>query len=116
MLVVRVSCDLFDLNDCCATKKYHKRYGNYTSSKKSLFTINKPKCISIGFDALPDRIKKSEYLAGSHLAKLASVEKIPLAEKKNLDCSNLYQECIDKLDENNIDGAWQVVHQILKDE
>ena len=31
MLVVRVSCDLFDLNDCCATKKYNISYGNYTS-------------------------------------------------------------------------------------
>ena len=91
-------------------------YGNYTRSKDSIFTINKPKCISIGFDSLPDKIRNSTRLKGSHLAKLASVEKIPLAEKKNLDCSDLYQECIDKLDKNNIDEAWQVVHQILKDE
>ncbi|RPG18591.1 MAG: flavin reductase family protein [Pelagibacteraceae bacterium TMED124] len=89
-------------------------YGNYVRSQDSVFTINKPKCISIGFDALPDKIKNSEQLKGSHLAKLASVDKIPPYKKSNDSFSDLYKECIHRLDQNKIDDAWQIVHQILR--
>ena len=40
-------------------------------------------------------------------------KKIPLFKGKDSSSSDLYQECINKLDENNIDDAWQIIHQIL---
>ena len=90
--------------------------GHYTRAKSAMYTINKPKCLSVGFDALPDKIKNSEYFTGSHLAKLASVEKIPSNKNKDINVPDLYRECINKLDSNEIDDAWQIVHQILKHE
>ena len=91
-------------------------YGNYTRSVNSMFSLNKPKCISIGFDALPDKIKNSEFFNGSQLAKLASVENIPSDLNKDLKSSDLYKKCVESLDDNKIDSAWQIVHQILKHE
>lgn len=45
---------------------------------EALFTIPKPiSSIGMGFDALPDFIKNSQYLSGNELAQLASLEKTP---------------------------------------
>jgi len=91
-------------------------YANYTRASSSMFTVNKPKCLSIGFDALPNKIKSSKHFKGSHLAKLASVQDIPSDLNKIFKSSDLYEKCIEKLDDNKIDDAWQIVHQILKNE
>ena len=93
-------------------------YGDYVQASKSMFTIYKPKFNGVGFDALPNKVKESKYLNGNHLAKLASVGEIP--EDRNLrnDISEhkLFKNCIEKLDSDNIDDAWQIVFQIARNE
>ena len=87
----------------------------YTETKKGLFELKKPKNMGIGFDALPRKIKESEYFSGNQLARLASVEKIP-AKKNNqfsLGLKDLYTECAQKIDDNKIDEAWQLIFEIL---
>ena len=87
----------------------------YTESKKGLFELKKPKNIGIGFDALPSKIKVSEYFNGSQLAKLASIEKIPknLNLKKGCSLSDLYAICKKYLDNNQIEDAWQIIFEII---
>jgi flavin reductase (DIM6/NTAB) family NADH-FMN oxidoreductase RutF len=43
----------------------------------ALFELPQPKVCGIGFDALPEHIRKSPILTGNDLAKLASVESLP---------------------------------------
>ena len=55
----------------------------YSLTKDSLFKLNKPNGLGIGFDSLPDELIYSE-LKGSELAKLASINEIPsLVDKKD---------------------------------
>ena len=93
-------------------------YGNYTHAPKSMFTIYKPKHLGVGFEAIPDKIKKSKHFTGNQLAKLASVEEIPNNKKLkfNLDEEALYKDCASKIDSDNIYDAWQVVFQIISNE
>ena len=90
----------------------------YTDTKKGLFELKKPKNIGIGFDAIPDKIKESPYFKGNELAKLASIENVP--EKINVDLSlpsnNLYELCKNKIHQNKIEEAWQIIFLILEDE
>ena len=88
----------------------------YTEAKKGLFELKKPNNVGIGFDALPKKIKESEYFNGNQLAKLASVEKIPKNLKlKHADSlSDLYDMCLKKIDSNQIDDAWQIIFDILE--
>ena len=83
----------------------------YTEAKKGLFELKKPNNIGIGFDAIPDKIKKSKHFNGTQLAKLAGVKQIPenlkLKQKGNL--SELYSACQEKLDNNEIQDAWQII-------
>ena len=89
----------------------------YTEAKKGLFEVKKPSNIGVGFDAIPDKIKKSQYFSGNELAKLASIDKIP----KKIDIFlandyNLYEICKNKLVQNKIEEAWQIVFLILEND
>ena len=90
----------------------------YTEAKKGLFELKKPNNMGIGFDDLPEEIRGSKYFSGNQLARLASVEKIPI--KKNnqfsLDLKGLYLACAQKIDQNKIDEAWQLIFEILDHE
>ena len=87
----------------------------YTEAKKGLFELKKPNNIGIGFDAIPDKIKKSKHFNGSQLAKLAGIEKIPenLKLKQNGSLSELYSMCQEKLESNQIQDAWQIIFNII---
>ncbi len=67
---------------------------------------------------IPEEIRESKYFSGNQLARLASVEKIPI--KKNnqfsLDLKGLYSACAQKIDQNKIDEAWQLIFEILDHE
>jgi len=83
----------------------------YTEAKKGLFELKKPKNIGIGFDQLPIFILNST-LTGNQLAKLASVESFPTFKEKiyTIDSEEELIELIkNKIDENNIDEAWQLI-------
>ena len=90
----------------------------YTETKKGLFEFKKPKNIGIGFDSIPDKIKKSSYFNGNELAKLASIENIP--KKNNAivddDISDLYKTCQDMIRKDRVEEAWQVIFKILEHE
>ena len=89
----------------------------YTEAKKGLFEVKKPRNIGVGFDAIPDKIKKSQYFSGNELAKLASIESIPKKIDTFLaDDNNLYEICKNKLVQNKIEEAWQIVFLILEND
>lgn len=45
---------------------------------ESIFTVPKPnEKLGIGFDELPERIRRSSVLTGNELAKLANIERVP---------------------------------------
>ena len=83
----------------------------YTEVKKSLFKINKPKGIGIGFDKLPNFILNST-LKGNQLAKLAGVPVIPVLNK-SFKLNYSYDELIlvidDLVDSDNIEKAWNII-------
>ncbi|SRR5579862_1039257 len=61
-------------------------------SQENLFTLPKPAFPhAIGFDGLPEAIRKSPVLTGSELAKLAGVPEIPKAEALAESESYLFQ-------------------------
>jgi len=84
----------------------------YVETKSSLFKLNKPNGIGIGFDTLPIELLNSNLSAKS-LAKLASCTEIPTYDKKNpIEHGSLddYLNVISKLlNENNVKKAWQVI-------
>ena len=90
----------------------------YTDAKKGLFELKKPNNMGIGFDALPEEIRRSKYFSGNQLARLASVEKIPVKKNNHfsLDLKGLYLACAQKIDQNKIDEAWQLIFEILDHE
>jgi flavin reductase (DIM6/NTAB) family NADH-FMN oxidoreductase RutF len=48
---------------------------------ESIFSVPKPnEKLGIGIDRLPERIRRSTVLTGNELAKLANIEKIPIAD------------------------------------
>ena len=93
-------------------------YNYYSRTNKGIFTIDKPKGLCIGFDALPDIIKNSTKFSGNELGKLASVLDIPsmsnTTQYNNYDLDKLYILCKEELCKNQIDLAWQIVHLICK--
>jgi len=82
----------------------------YTESKNSFFEVKKPNCVGIGFDNLPTKLLNSD-LKGIHLAKLASVDKIPslILSDSNF---NSFEKMIDavssKLKNDDVISAWQI--------
>ena len=90
----------------------------YTRSKQGLFELAAPRHLPIGVDALPDEVKNNSLFTGRLLARLASVEKIPKAEKEsqsissNLSEEELFKSCVQLLENNQVYDAWQVLYII----
>lgn len=96
-------------------------------SKENLFKVPKPNIkLGIGFDALPDSIRKSKILTGNHLGQLANVHEMPVIRPsfddehlKNIIQyfsvnpyemeKELHRYAARLLDEGRIDDAWQVL-------
>jgi len=86
--------------------------GNYYSEiKKSLFTLEKPAGIGVGFDKIPSAFLNSK-LMGNELAKLASSINIPMI-KENQKFNVALPLAVDFvrlfLSENKVSDAWQVI-------
>ena len=83
----------------------------YSSTKENLFKLNKPKGIGIGFDSLPIDLINSD-LKGSELAKLASVNEIPLINNKidalDYDFNYLINEMSKLLFDDKIIESWNL--------
>jgi len=92
----------------------------------NLFKVPKPNTQpGIGFDALPESIKKSTVLTGNHLAQLANVSEIPgrniTFKDERLDAilyyfkpennvqSRIHIYVRELIDEGRIEHAWQVL-------
>ena len=87
-------------------------YGKAT--KDSLFQLKKPiGKIGMGFDNLPNEIRKSSILSGSDLAILASLEEIPAKtdflerEEKNTGEKHILAKKY--LSQGNVNDAWQIL-------
>jgi len=84
----------------------------YSEVKKSLFKINKPDGIGIGFDDLPQFILDTD-LTGKELAKLARVSKKPsiIVDNSiiNISFKNLISKIKSFLAQDDIDKAWQFI-------
>lgn len=98
----------------------------------TMFEIPKPlTTMGIGFDQLPDNVKKSSVLTGNNLGRLANVEHIPTKDEilnmaKEPEVSAILESFADDeeslenelhklaqkyLDSGNTDQAWQVILQ-----
>ena len=82
----------------------------YTDAKKGLFELRKPKNIGIGFDQLPQYILNSD-LTGNELARLASIESIPLINNKFKinNTKNIVSSIKKYIEKNDVLIAWQLV-------
>jgi len=97
-------------------------------NENNLFKVPKPNIqLGIGFDALPDYLKKSVVLTGNDLGKLANVNVYPVVDAsfidKNLDeilkerdTSTLHKKlqlyAKELLDRDEVNHAWQVLLKI----
>ena len=87
-------------------------YGKTTED--SIYKIAKPiSKIGMGFDNLPEEIKKSKFLTGNELAILASIESIPRKEKFEIrENKNLKEKHIlakEFLSQGKMEDAWQIL-------
>ena len=87
-------------------------YGKTT--QESIYKIAKPiSKIGMGFDNLPEEIKKSKFLTGNELAILASIESIPRKEKFEIrENKNLKEKHIlakEFLSQGKMEDAWQIL-------
>lgn len=96
-------------------------------NETNLFQVEKPNIrLGIGFDALPESIRKSNILTGNHLAQLANVHDYPLVDAlfedeklKNIIqyfsisptemTTELHKYAKELLDTGNVIEAWQVL-------
>ena len=93
-------------------------YNFYSRAKDGIFTIDKPRGLCIGIDSLPEVIRNSSKLSGNDLGKLGSVLEIP-ENKNNLKPPKykldiLFEKCKKALIGNDVELAWQFVHQICE--
>lgn len=99
------------------------------ANKESMFEVQKPlTTIGIGFDNIPEDIKKSTILTGNDLGLLASVEALPnetdvneykllelshffvsLDENQNLLEEKLHKFAKDLLKNNQVENAWKTL-------
>jgi flavin reductase (DIM6/NTAB) family NADH-FMN oxidoreductase RutF len=99
------------------------------ASGDSLFEVPKPlTTLGIGVDAMPEHIRKSQYLTGNHLGMLGNVEQLPdetsVNEFKLLELSDLFiehqdnpaelekllaQAAINYLDKGLVEEAWKTL-------
>lgn len=90
----------------------------YSRAKEGLFQLPRfqPGKVGIGFDALPEWLKRSAVLTGSDLARLASVAAIPGEEPADVAALGQAHRGIQRLvREGRVDEAWRVV-RALKEE
>jgi len=88
----------------------------YTEIQESLFSIEKPRGIGIGFDNIPKDFLES-ILTGNELAKISSVSIIPKMEpnkKYNVKLEVAIGYIRTYLNENKINHAWQVILNWVK--
>jgi flavin reductase (DIM6/NTAB) family NADH-FMN oxidoreductase RutF len=96
-------------------------------SKENLFKVPKPNIkLGIGFDALPESIRYSNYLSGNHLGQLANVHEMPVVQPSYEDEhlkniiqyfsvnpedmeKELHQYAARLLDQGKVNEAWQVL-------
>ena len=83
----------------------------YSEIKKSLFKLNKPKGVGIGFDCIPLKLLNSN-LTGKQLAKLASISELPdfknIDSTKNVPFDFILDEIKILIDDDLIDDAWKI--------
>lgn len=99
------------------------------ADKHSMFEVKKPMTtIGIGYDQMPEDVKKSNILTANDLGKLAGIEELPdeteVNEYKLIELSDLFVSLEDepvkleeelhklaqnKLKENNIEEAWKTL-------
>lgn len=94
--------------------------------RANLFKVPKPNTrLGMGFDALPEGIRKSDILTGNHLAQLANFEAVPLPDKTNAHASLFarlraaetatqrkeltHTAAMHLIDEGKAEEAWQVL-------
>jgi len=90
----------------------------YSRAKQGLFELKPPKFIPLGVDSLPIEVIKSPYFSGNHLARLASVEKIPKEESieglmstySRLSKDDMLKICSVLVDQGKIMEGWQVLY------
>lgn len=81
----------------------------------NLFEVPKPKAsdqLGIGFDNLPDAIRKSTVLSGSDLAQLASVVSIPNSENSEAEFTTViakHEVAKDLISKGAIIDAWHIL-------
>lgn len=83
----------------------------------NIFVVPKPNTkLGIGFDQLPDRVRTSKILSGNDLARLANVEKLPIAERSvntGVHDEEAQHHLAKKLlAEGKVDEAWSVLLQV----
>jgi len=105
--------------------------GNYYCyiNPQSIFTLPKPIKIGIGFDQLPEKLRKSTILTGNNLARLAGVDMIPTQEyinqvKESEEVQELFKRFAndpesledhlhimaqEELEEGHVEKAWAVL-------
>ncbi len=120
ILLMHVHQDVLDSNGKIDPHKIDlvARMGaNYycRASGDAVFQLNQPvNEIVIGFDQLPQHIRHSTVLTGSDLARLANVKAIPAIDTAfhlppSLNASNAHQLAKQLLENNDVNGAWQVL-------
>lgn len=95
---------------------YCRAYGD------ALFTVPKPNTkIGIGYDQIPERIRKSKVLTGNDLGQLGNIEKLPANDDVNLKSRPEVQEALKRgeeslhrlaqlyLKQGQLEDAWRIL-------
>lgn len=90
------------------------------ADKNSMFEIAKPiTTIGVGYEAIPEDIRKSSVLTGNDLGKLGGIEEIPnetdVNEYKLIELSNLFVSLEDKAVELEVE-LHKLAQQLLKED
>jgi flavin reductase (DIM6/NTAB) family NADH-FMN oxidoreductase RutF len=90
-------------------------YSWYSDYSNGLFEIKRPANSCIGFDGIPEILRKTDELTAKELSQLASANKRPNTldnELINLDLIALIHKIKEYLSKASIDEAWVVVNEI----
>ena len=90
----------------------------YSRSNMGLFELATPKFIPIGVDNIPQIIRNNSAFTGNLLARLASVEKIPIKNIKedlvsaysHLSNEDMIKNCAILVEKGKVLIAWQLLH------
>lgn len=134
VLKIHITEDVLDENNQIDQKKIDlvaRMGGNWycRADENSMFEIEKPiTSIGIGYDYIPEDIKKSNILTGNDLGLLGTIEKLPdeteVNDYKLIELSELFIDLEDQpkeleielhklakklLSENKLDAAWKTL-------